>query len=98
MCDVMESRSEGPFVRHQISLVPKAGPDRVSSAGVLGGETQALRTVSDFCLHDRGPWIPPTRAGRGRLVESGGREVLKQQSRPACLSTRLSLSVRFNYQ
>lgn len=67
MCDVMESRSEGPFVRHQISPVPKAGPDRVSSAGVLGSETQALRTGSSFCLHERGPWIPPTRAGRGRL-------------------------------
>ena len=79
MCAVMESRREGPFVRHQISPVPKAGLDRVSSAGVRGAETQALRTGSGFCLHERGPWIPPTRAKRGRL-ETGRREVLKQAS------------------
>lgn len=30
---------ERPFVRHQISPVPKAEPDRVSSAGVRGEET-----------------------------------------------------------
>lgn len=91
MCDVMESRSEGPFVRHQISLVPKAGPDRVSSAGVLGGETQALRTGSDFCLHERGPWIPPTRAGLGRLVESGERG--SETAIPSRLSIYLSVSL-----
>lgn len=32
MCAVMESR-EGGGVRHQISPVPKAGTDRVSSSG-----------------------------------------------------------------
>lgn len=92
MCDVMESRREGPFVRHQISPVPKAGPDRVSSAGVRGGENQALRTGSGFCLHERGPRIPPTRADRGRL-ETERREVLKQPSRPR-LSVYLSVSLR----
>lgn len=50
------ARREGPFVRHQISPVPKAGPDRVSSAGVRGGEIQTLRTGSGFCLHER---VPP---------------------------------------
>lgn len=93
MCAVMESRREGPFVRHQISPVPKAGPDRVSSAGVRGGETQALRTGSGFCLHERGPWIPPTRADRRRL-ETGKREAVKQLSRPACLSLGFSDQVK----
>lgn len=88
MCDVMVIRSEGPFVRHQISLVPKAGPDRVSSAGVLGGETQALRTGSDFCLHERGPWIPPTTAGRGRGGREGSETAIPSRLSllPVCLS------------
>lgn len=81
-------------MRHQISSFPKAGPDRVSSAGLRGGETQAVRTGSGFCLHERGPWIPPTRAGRGigrdgEEKDSDG----EQPSCPACLTTCLSLSV-----
>lgn len=71
MCAVMESRSEGPFVRHQISPVPKARPDQVSPAGLRGGETRALRSGSGFCLHERGLWISPTRADRGRLQKQG---------------------------
>lgn len=93
MCRVMESRREGPFVRHQISSVPKAGPDRVSSAGVQGGETQALRTVSSFCLLERAPWIPPTGADRGQAGDRPGRgsETVASAGLPACLS----LCVRF---
>ncbi|CAK6961819.1 hypothetical protein EYF80_040520 [Scomber scombrus] len=90
MCAVMESRRERPFVRHQISPVPKAGPYRVSSAGLPGGETQTLRTGSGFCLHERSPWIPPTRADRGR--QGTGR---REPSCPVCLSTCLSLCMGF---
>lgn len=94
MCVVMDSRREGPFARHQISPVPKAGPDRVSSASLWGGETQALCTRSSFCLHEPGPWIPPTRADRGRQ-ETGRREALKQHYCLTCLSTCLFLCMCF---
>lgn len=71
-----QSRREGPFVRHQISPVPKAGPDRVSSAGACEGakpEPRALNRVSVYT--SRGRWIPPTGVDRGRL-ETGRREDL----------------------
>lgn len=89
MCDVMESRREGPFVRHQISPVPKAGPDRVSSASVWGGETQALRTGSGFCLHERDSsnQSRPRTAGDGE--ERGSETAL-----PSRLSVYLSVSLR----
>lgn len=35
---------------------------RDGSSIIIGGETQTLRSGSDFCLHERGPWIPQTRA------------------------------------
>lgn len=85
MCAVMEihrKQREGPLARHQISPVPKAEPDRVSSVGLLGGEIQALRTRSGFCLHEHAPWIPPTRA-----EQSEGRET--EERRLSALSVSL---------
>lgn len=75
-------------MRHQISPVPKAGSDQVSPLGLRGGETQALRSGSGFCLHERGLWTSPGRADSER--QERGRE--KEKSR--CLViVYLSVSV-----
>ncbi|KAF0023639.1 hypothetical protein F2P81_024269 [Scophthalmus maximus] len=90
--DVSCYGERGPFVRHQISPVPKADRDRVSSAGVRGGETQAQCPGSGFCLHERAPWIPPTRAGRGRAGDVGRREAPRDRP-PGVLSVPLRVKV-----
>lgn len=45
---------------------------RDGSSIIIGGETQTLRSGSDFCLHERGPWIPQTRADQRKTRDKEG--------------------------
>ncbi|KAI9544019.1 hypothetical protein NQZ68_005068 [Dissostichus eleginoides] len=84
MCAVIESRREGPFVRHQISPVPKAGP----GSGIISGCTRgrnpspALDRVSVYT--SRGPWIPPTREERGSETGLTSRLCLSALQKSEC--------------